>query len=315
MQTVFGSIVVALILAGAPAAGLADATLDVTGTSSAHVVITTGADGEKTTAVTFRNVRFDTYQVFVGEKGEQPSRLATITSEYTLRTDREPADPDAHLTVTVDDISTGALKRIASFTDPGQSGAIVASMYFASTLVGCCDAPDIHAVRLLETGTALFTSTGPGDIGSTGWVEAPNSKPQIARWAAFNGVTKEGDDKRGILGTISYGGPAGVLSTVQVSTPKSDQYDDLWEGLAHGASFLWLDPKAKGDNAKPGAGDPGSAYSIWALDKLTDPQKFGGFQLVLVLGDKRLAFIPVEHDRLVLKGAVLSPRISVTAMP
>src|SRR5579863_3225528 len=66
MQTVFSSIVVALILVGAPVAGLADATLDVTGTSSAHVVITTGADGEKTTAVTFRNVRFDSYQVFVG---------------------------------------------------------------------------------------------------------------------------------------------------------------------------------------------------------------------------------------------------------
>lgn len=293
----------------------AQTTLDASATASAHVVITTGADGEKTTAVTFRNVRFDTYVVFVGDKGEPQSRLATITSEFTLRTNLEPADPDAHVTVSVDGLSTGALKRITTFTDPGQSGVVVASTYFASTLPGCCDAPEIHAVRLLETGAALFTATGPDDTGSTGWVEAPNSKPRITRWAAFNGVTKEGDDKRGILGTITYGGPGGALSTVQVSTPKPDQYDDLWEGLAHDASFLWLDPKAKGDNAKPGAGVPGSPYSIWALDKLTDPQKFGGFQLVLVLGDKRLAFIPVEHDRLVLKGSVVSPRISLAAMP
>jgi hypothetical protein len=242
----------------------------------------------------------------------QQSRLATITSEFKFQTDREPVDPDGRMTVTVDDLSTGALKRLASFSDSGQSGVIVASTYFASLLPGCCDAPDIHAVRLLETGRALFTSTGPGNTGSTGWVEAPNSP--INRWAAFNGVFK-GDDKKGYLGTITYGGPMGVLSTVRVSTTKPDPNDDLWEGLAHGASFLWLDPKAKGDDAKPGSGTPDSPYSIWSLDKLSNAQDFGGFQLVLVLDTKRLAFIPVEHDHLVLKGAVLSPRIALAAAP
>jgi hypothetical protein len=310
MAIILLRVIVLFAVLGWVSSASAQTGIDATGTSSAHVEISTGADGQKTTAVTVRNVRFDTYQVFVGEKRDPQSRLATITSEFTLRTDREPVDPNAHITVAVDDLSTGALKRIASFTDPGQTGAIVASTYFAATRPGCCDAPDVHAVRLLETGQALFTSTGPGDIGSTGWVEAPNSS--IKRWAAFNGTTGEGDAKRGYLGTITYGGPTGVLSTVQVSTPKPDQYDDLWEGLAHGASFLWLDPKAKGDNAKPGSGDPVSPYSMWSLDKLSDAQKFGGFQLVLVLDSKRLAFIPIEHDRLVLQGAVLSPRISLS---
>src|SRR5581483_4715567 len=158
---------------------------------------------------------------------------------------------------------------------------------------GCCDAPDLHRVRLLESGRTLFTSTGPGAVGSARWVEAPNSRPRLWRWAAFDGSTRQGDDKRGLLGTITYGGPEGPLQQVQVLSKDAAQYEDLWEGLAHGASFLWVDPKASGENGKPGAGDPGSPYTVWSLDKVSDPQKFGGFQLVLVLDAKRLAFIPV----------------------
>jgi len=311
MSVLNRSAIVFLALVGMLSSASAQTGLDATGTSSVHIETVAGSDGQKTTISTFRNVRFETYQVFVA--GAQQSRLATITSEFKLRTDREPVDPDGRVTVTVDDLSTGALKRLASFSDRGQGGVIVASTYFASLRPGCCDAPDIHAIRLLETGRALFTSTGPGNTGSTGWVEAPNSP--INRWAAFNGVFKEGEDKKGFLGTITYGGAMGVLSTVRVSTAKPDPNDDLWEGLAHGASFLWLDPKAKGDDAKPGSGTPDTPYSIWSLDKLSNAEDFGGFQLVLVLDTKRLAFIPVEHDRLVLKGAVLSPRIALAPAP
>jgi hypothetical protein len=282
-------------------------------TSSVEIEFVPGDQGTTDVVTTTRNVRFQTYRDWSSDAPEAPFRLATITTEVKLHSQREPADPDAKVTVTIDAVTSGGTQRIGGFSDPGQSGVVIAETYFATTVPGCCDAPDFHHVRRLETGRALFISSGPGETGSTAWAEAPNARPRMQRWAAFNGDTKEGDDKRGFLGTILYGGERGPLSSVEVFAKEPSQYNDLWQGLAHGAGLLWLDPKAKGEARQPGAGEPGSPYTIWSLDKLNDPKKFGGFQLVLMLDGKRLAMIPVDRDRLAPAQAVVSPRLSLAA--
>jgi len=294
-------------LVAAPAS--AQVVHELSAKSSARVEVTKNKDGEDVVIMAVRNARLVPYTLFTGDR--QLPRLATVTTDVKTRTDAEGVDPTSVVVITVDDLSGAKPKRLASFSDPGSSGEVIAGRYFASTFPGCCDAPQVHRVRALETGHALFRSTGPDVMGSAAWVEAPNAKPAVVRWAAFDGAF-EGEGPKGRLGRIIYGGPEGPISIVELrATLAEDSFNDLWEGLAHNAVLVWLDPKAPADAGPPGSGDPGSPQSMWVADKLEDAKRFGGFQLLLMLDGKQVAGIPVIADRLVPTRATLPENITL----
>lgn len=302
-----GAAALAAALWAAPA--VAQTVHESTAKSSVRVEVTKNKDGEEVVIMVARNAQLVPYTLFDGE--HQLPRLATVTTDVKTRTDAEGVDPASTVTVTVDDLGGAKPKRLASFSDPGASGEVIAGRYFASTTPGCCDAPQIHRVRSLETGRALFRSTGPDLLGSVAWAEAPNAHPAIVRWAAFDGAF-EGDEPKGRLGRIVYGGPDGPISFVELrATLPDDSFNDLWEGLAHNAVLVWLDPKAPTDAGPPGSGDPGSPQSMWVADKLDDAKRFGGFQLLLMLDGKQVAGIPVIADRLVPTRATLPDKITL----
>lgn len=300
----------AAALAAAPAS--AQVVHELSAKSSARVEVTKNKDGEDVVIMAVRNARLVPYTLFTGDR--QLPRLATVTADVKTRTDAEGVDPTSMVTVTVDDLGGAKPKRIASFSDPGSFGEVIAGRYFASTFPGCCDTPQVHRVRVLETGRALFRSTGPDVMGSVAWAEAPNAKPAVVRWAAFDGAF-EGDGPKGRLGRIVYGGPEGPITILELhATLAEDSFNDLWEGLAHNATLVWFDPKAPADAGPPGSGDAGSPQSIWVADKLDDPKRFGGFQLLLMLDGKQVAGIPVVADRLVPTRATLPEKITLVTV-
>ncbi len=192
-------------------------------------------------------------------------------------------------------------------------GKVVDETYFAATMPGCCAGPNVHHVRLLETGAALFRSTGPGAVGSAAWAEAPNAHPEVLRWAAFDGDKGEADYRKGLVGTISYGGKGGPLSTVEIRMkPERADYDDMVNALSHDAALIRIDPKHPEENAPPSGVYP---KNISAIEGISDPAKVGGFQLGLFLEGKQLAAIPVPGDRLVAASASVQEGISVAAAP
>jgi hypothetical protein len=296
----------------AASTGRAQVTHDVTATSSVHVEIGKNKDGESVVVMVARNARFIPYVLYENDK--HLPRLATVTTDVRTRTDAEGVDPASTIAVTVDDLSAKEPKRLAAFSDPGADGVVLGSRYFASTMPGCCDSPEVHRVRALETGVALFRSTGPGSAGSAAWAQAPNSHPDLVRWAAFNGEISEEKSKKGYLGTITYGGADGALSILEVRTkPGASNFDDLWEGLAHGAVLVWIDSKAPKDSGAPSSGEPDSPQQIWAVNNVSDPKQLGGFSLALVLDHKRLALIPIVGDRLVAGRATVARDFIVAA--
>jgi hypothetical protein len=292
--------------------------LDLKATSS--VVVTKGADGSYGARV--KNTRFIPY-VEMDESGATHFRLVTIATNDELRTDREPVDPDAVVTVTVDDVAAEKPKRLASFKDPGADGEVIASRYFATTQPGCCGSADQHHVRLLGSGKHLFQSTGPGPVGISAWAGFPNARPSQIRWAAYAGVSDEAQYKAGVLGTLTYGNDGGPVTTLQVIRPKPPaENDDLDLALANGATLLWIDSKEKVPpadptmaNSGPAAGSPDSPKDIWSLEKVTEPGQVSGMILALELDGKRLLTIPVVQDKLALDKATLDPSLSLKPVP
>lgn len=193
---------------------------DSTATSTATVEVR--PDGS--VAMTARNVRLIPYVAFNprGEPSYLP-RLATVTTDVRTRSDAEGVDPASTVAVTIDDLSTQAPRRLASFTDPGSDGHLVDQRYFASIQFGCCGGVDRHVVHATETGHLLFRSTGEGEMGRVGWVDMPNARPAIVRWAAFDGDVAEGDLARGMLGILAYGGDDGPLATLEVRLKGSQE--------------------------------------------------------------------------------------------
>ncbi len=311
-------ILTAFVALAAAAAPLAAFAIDIKANSS--VVITKGADGSSAARV--KNTRFIPY-IEMDDSGATHFRLVTVATNVELRTDREPVDPDALVAVTVEDVAGDRAKRLASFKDPGADGAVIAERYFATTQFGCCGSADQHHVRLLDTGTHLFQSTGPGPVGISAWADFPNARPSQIRWAAFAGISDEAQFKAGALGTITYGNEAGSLTTLQVMRPKMPaENDDLDLALANGATLLWIDSKEKVPpadptlaNSGPSAGSPDSPKDIWSLEKVTEPNQVSGLQLALELDGKRLLTIPVEQDRLIAAKATLDPTLALTPAP
>ena len=104
---------------------------------------------------------------------------------------------------------------------------------------------------------------------------------------------------------------AGPLSRVELRT--ASQNDDLALGLSHDAVLVWIDPKANPENGPPGSGTPGSPQQIWGIEHISDPARVGGFGLALMLDGKRLATIPIEHDRLVAGKATTASGLTIRA--
>ena len=138
-----GAAALAAALWAAPA--VAQTVHESTAKSSVRVEVTKNKDGEEVVIMVARNAQLVPYTLFDGE--HQLPRLATVTTDVKTRTDAEGVDPASTVTVTVDDLGGAKPKRLASFSDPGASGEVIAGRYFASTTPGCCDAPQIHRVR------------------------------------------------------------------------------------------------------------------------------------------------------------------------
>ena len=293
---------------------------DGTASSSVHVESTTSSDAGKAIVMSVKNARLVPYVVYVWRDAQQSdadalqARLATITTNVKTRTDAEGVDPGSTVTVTVDDVSSKDPRPLASFTEPGSEGVMLGHHYFSAIMPGCCDSPQIHRVHVLETGRALFRSTGPDPAGTAAWAEVPNARPAIVRWAAFDAAIEQADAQHGLLGRISYGDNDGPISVLEVRTRlRGEAYDNLWEGVAHGAKLIWIDPRGTRDTGGPSSGDPDSPKDIWATEGTKDPKKLGGFQIVLTLDGRRLAAIPIADDRLVPSRANVARDIYVPA--
>jgi hypothetical protein len=278
--------------------------------AGSSISIVKGGDGSYAARV--KNSRFIPY-VTLDDKGISHFRLVTVATNTELRTDREPVDPAAEVSVTVDDVGGDKPKRLAAFQDPGADGVVVAEHYFA----------DSHHVRLLETGKHLFQSTGPGGTGISAWAEFPNARPAQVRWAAFAGTDDEAQYKAGVLGTLAYGNDSGPITRLLVVRPQAPaENDDLDLALANGATLLWIDSKEKVPpadptlaNAGPASGAPDSPKDIWSLEKVTDPAKISGMVLALELDGKRLISIPVDGDKLVPDKATIDPTLVLKPAP
>ncbi|WP_207462064.1 hypothetical protein [Azospirillum sp. SYSU D00513] len=254
-------------------------------------------------------VRLLPYVAF--ERGTPKPRLATVSLDVHTSTHAEGVDPDSKVSVAVDDLSGPAPRRLASFSAPGNEGAVIDNRYFDVVMPGCCAAPDTHHIHSLETGALLFRSTGPATMGSTAWIEAPNAQPPLERWASVDTTLAPEEHERGIVAKVSYGGPQGALSTLEIRAKTDEAFEQLEIGLSHDAALSWLGGKA--DRAE--AGSPGHPVSLWAHDGQTDPAKLSGFQLVLSLEGRRLAVIPVSGDRLVAAKASLAHDVEVAQKP
>jgi hypothetical protein len=293
---------------------------DGTASSSVHVESTSSSDAGKAIVMSVKNARLVPYVIYVWRDPQQSgadalqARLATVTTDVKTRTDAEGVDPGSTVTVTVDDLSAKEPRRLASFTEPGSEGVMLGHHYFSAIMPGCCDSPQIHRVHALETGRALFRSTGPDPAGTAAWAEVPNARPAIVRWAAFDAAIEQADAQHGLLGRISYGDNDGPLSVLEVRTRlRGEAYDNLWEGVAHGGKLIWVDPRGTRDTGGPSSGDPDSPKDIWAAEGTKDPKLLGGFQLALTLDGRRLAAIPIAGDRLVPNRAIAGRDIYVPA--
>ena len=293
---------------------------DGTTESSVHIESVNSSDAGRAIAMSVKNARLVPYVIYVWRDAQQSdaealqARLATITTDVKTRTDAEGVDPGSMVSVTVDDVSGKEPHRLASFSEPGSEGVMLGHRYFSAIMPGCCDSPQIHRVHALETGRALFRSTGPDPAGSAAWAEVPNARPAILRWAAFDASVEQADAQHGLLGRISYGDNDGPLSVLELRTRlRGEAYDNLWEGVAHGAKLIWIDPRGTRDTGGPSSGDPDSPKDIWATEGTKDPKQLGGFQLAITLDGKRLAAIPIAGDRLVPGRAIAGRDIYVPA--
>ena len=298
----------ALLAASPVAAASADGPRhEVTATSRAEVEV--AADG--TVVMRAINVRLLPYALFDGTR--HLPRLATVTTDVRNRTDAEGDDPASTVSVTVDDLSAAAPRRLAAFSDPGSDGMLLGVAYFDARQPGCCAGPTLHSVRALESGRLLYRATGDAAGGSAAWAVVPNARPLLLRWAAFDGRIDEAAQGRGVVGYILYGSPEATLSRLELrATGKAAKSDDLNLGLSHDAGLVWVDAASQKAGYAPSAGGPEDPATIWSLNGVASPEKIGGFALRLLGFDGRpLATIPVTADRLATAGAKLAPGIAL----
>jgi hypothetical protein len=216
------------------------------------------------------------------------------------------------VSVTVDDLSGPSAQRLTSFSDPGSQGELLSPLYFDAWMPGCCGGATIHSLRSLEDGRLLFRATGDAAGGSSAWAQAPNVRPALLRWAAFDGQVGSDGLDQGVVGWILYGGPQETRSRLEVRGPVEAAVD-LNLGLSHAAGLVWVDDKSQAAGYEPAAGTPANPTQIWSLDGIAEAGQIGGFALRLTdYEGNPLLTIPVEGDRLVATRAQAAPGFSVT---
>jgi hypothetical protein len=288
-------------------AAVAQTSYDVSAPSTVH--IEKKSDGIE---MRVRNARFVPYRVWKGDK--QELRLATINYDVRTSTTAEGTDPASTIAITIEDLSGATAKRLASYTDPGALADILGD-YSVATFPGCCGGADIHRVRYMENGRALFRSTGPMPMGSAAWAEAPNAKPRTVRWAALDCDTDEKDIATRFIGRLLYGGDAGKLSSIDIVLKGQSEYDETWLPLAHDAIVQWLDAKADPATDGPSSGTAEAPKSIWALDGVSDPAKLTGFKVIVTVDGKEMMSVPVVADRLDIGKASVAEGLLLSASP
>jgi len=262
-----------------------------------------------------RNTRFIPYTI-MDEKGEHPlARLATVVTDVKSRSDAEGVDPSSSVSVTIEDLSGASPRLLAKFAERGSEGRLVDERYFVATSFGCCGGLDRHIVRATETGTPLFHSTGSGEMGRAGWVEMPNARPALERWAAFDGDVDEVALTKGVVGTLAYGGKDGALFRAELHLKAArDALIERNLELGSGVDIAWIDGKHAEGKPEYAQGDAGSPASMWIAEGAKSAQQIGGFTLVLRLGHANVATIPIAADHPVLAEGKLAPGYSLVPL-
>lgn len=323
-------LVVCLTLAPAHAADPIRHSLSIPST------ITLSPSTEGGYAVESSTTRFQVYETLpatVGPGAVFPPRLATITTWRKHPGGDERGEGE--IRVRVQDLSRPDLPTIVEFADPGSEGQIAGRLYFVTTEPGCCALPSRHRVRALESGRAIFTATGAGEMGTAIWMSVPNAKPTIQRWAAYDAadpaLREQGERVPARIGVLRYGDPNGALSTVMLTSTLLDvapgatpseaaqaAHEDVWDTLTSCVALGWVE-KGKRLHPMPGGCPPMQGYydwgeSLFSLERKTAPDGIGGFKLELSGAGTLYASIPIERDRLDVKNAVLAKGIALKEM-
>jgi len=325
------------LLTCAIAAGAAHSADPIRHTLSIPSTITLSPSTEGGYAVESSTTRFQVYETLpptVGPGAVFPPRLATITTWSKHPGGDERGEGEVR--VRVQDLSKPDLPTIVEFADPGSEGQIAGRLYFVTTEPGCCALPSRHRVRALETGRAIFTATGAGEMGTTIWMSVPNAKPTIQRWAAYDAadpaLMEQGERETTRLGVLRYGDPDGALSAVMLVSTLLDvvpgakpseaaeaAHEAAVDTLSSCVALGWVE-KGKRLHPMPEGCPPMQGYydwgeSLFSLERKTAPDGIGGFKLELSGAGTLYASIPIERDRLDVKNAVLAKGIALREMP
>ena len=304
-------VAVLVLLAIGPSANLRAETYRATATSSIKVEVGRGA-----LVVHRRSVRHELFSAFPDDiKVGQPVelRLATVTEI----SDGEPDDLRDTIRVTIDALSGSALRRIASFSDPG-SKSTVSSPWFVVAQSGCCSPLTRFHVRDIETGTPLFTATGNSDVGLVALMTELGTRPRVRRWAAYEGLPGLDAKDPAMLGYLRYGNRHGATDTVELRMEADRQPQEFAISLPECGALLWLIPgqePASGQPKRPAPDKcftpPGLSYETPLHHLVHSPGTVGGFELELSLDGTVYAAVPVRDDRLDLEHARLERGVSL----
>jgi hypothetical protein len=248
-------------------------------------------------------------------------RLVTTTTNWSWDDDEKYS-----VVVTIDELAGRTPRRIAKFSDPGTTGAVLTGdAYYLTMKSPCCDATGHFWFRSLDTGKFLFKATGFGEVGATAfmYVQAIGAKLSTERWIGFEGNTDTNPDPT-LLGNLRYGDLNGVLSDVQIRV-RSDA--PPWHGagtdvseieVANDCSFLrWVEvgnPHSDSGRKRPAPGgcDLKSEYhpeSFASLAGNAHPTVVNGIEVEYSISGDVYATIPIVNDRLDIDHAQISNRI------
>lgn len=272
--------------------------------SSVRVVTTGGV-----TEVALQNVVHVPFETWSETIGRAQQRVATITTRFVRRTDREGILPGDEVTAAIWDLAAPAPVLLARITAPGSIGAVVAQRYLAATQQGCCGAPDLNRIFGIETGRFLFRSTGTAPLGASAWLELRRTGPALTRWAAFDAGAHEAGEKRvGVVGRITYGSDAGAIAAVTLL--GKGHLQGLDTELAESARVVW---RVDGETPDPGYGPPDRATPLRPPAGLSEAPPVSGAAIQLMLEGEILATLPVAGDQLDIGRARLDERLMLRA--
>jgi len=255
-------------------------------------------------------------------------RLITTTTNWT----RDGSDEDYSVVVTIDEMHGRTPRRIASFSDPGASGQVLAGdVYYLTMKPPCCADSGYYYFRSLDTGKFLFEATGTGEVGTAAfmYVHPPGTHVETDRWVAFEGNTNASLDPT-LLGHIRYGDLNGISSDILVrlksDAPPWPRSIGGWDELAAAkqCGFLqWIDEgKVHSSFGRkrpaPGSCDLKGAFLPEPMDYLAGkvlPHGLNGIEVEFSISGDVYATIPIVNDHLDIDHAHTADRIVLTGLP